>query len=43
MLIDEFSEGNTHFFFDSAWVVNVTRDTEELGTSIVLSSETGEP
>lgn len=43
MSFNEFSQRNGHFFFDGTGVVDVTRDTEKLGTSVVLSTERVEP
>ena len=43
MSLDEFLEWDTHFLLYSDWVVDVTTDTEELGSGITLSSETCEP
>mgnify|MGYP006933354753 FL=1 len=40
---DEFSERNTHFFLNCAWVVHVAWDTEKFGSVIVFSSKRWEP
>jgi len=43
MSFNQFSERNTHLFLDGYWVINVTRNTEQLCSCIVLSAETIEP
>ena len=43
MPIDEFSEKNSHPFVNSDLVVNVTTDTEELSTLILVATEASEP
>jgi len=39
VFVDEFSQGDTHFFFNSNGVVNVTADTEELGACVLGPAE----
>lgn len=43
VLFNQFSQRNGHFFFNSAWVVDVTRDTEELGATVAWTTEACEP
>lgn len=43
MLLDQVAQRNRHFLFDCAWVVDVTRNTEQFGAAVIWSSERGEP
>ena len=43
MFVDEFAEGNGHFFLDSAGVVDVAGDAEEFGSGVALATERIEP
>lgn len=43
MAFDQLTERDGHLFLDGAWVVDVARDTEELGSCVALPSETGKP
>ena len=43
VLVNQFAERNGHLLLNGTGVVNVTRDTEELGTSVTLTTEGVEP
>ena len=43
MPVDEFAEGDGHFFFHRAGVVDVAADAEEFGPLVALAAEGGEP
>jgi hypothetical protein len=43
VLVDELAERDGHLLLDGGGVVDVTRDTEELGTSVALTAERVEP
>ena len=43
MLLYQVFERDTHFLLDNAGVVDMTTDTEKLGSLIPLATESGEP
>ena len=43
MSVNELSQRNGHFFFNSARIVNVARNTEKFGSSVVGPSERRKP
>jgi hypothetical protein len=43
MLLDQVLEGYAHFLLNDTRVIDVTADTEELGSLIALSTESSEP
>lgn len=43
VFVDEFSQWDRHFFFNNAGLVHVTRDTEEFGSSVSLTTESAKP
>jgi hypothetical protein len=43
VLVDQFAQRDGHFFFDGDGVIDMTRDTEQLGTRIVFTTKRGEP
>lgn len=43
MFVNEFAQGNAHFFFDGTRIVHMTRDAEKLCTTVTVSTERVEP
>jgi len=43
VLLNQLTHGNGHLLLNCAGVVNMARDTEELGTLVALTTETSEP
>lgn len=43
MSVNQLAERDRHFLLDCAWVVDVARDTEQLGTSVPFTTERREP
>jgi len=43
VFVDELPEGDAHLLLDCAGVVDMARNTEELGALVALSTEAGEP
>jgi hypothetical protein len=43
VLVNQLTHGNGHLLLNCAGVVDVARDTEELGTLVALTTETSEP
>jgi len=43
VFVDELSQGNAHLLLNRAGLVHMAGDAEELGTSVLLATQAGEP